>query len=67
MGRHQDAAMIPYQVDPSLHPDRPAPPQLDDGFSPPARRAGAPGPSHEQHADEDASAVEASLSAKSEF
>ena len=27
--------MIPYQVDPSLHPAEPAPPQLDDGFSPP--------------------------------
>lgn len=28
--------MIPYQIDPSLHPAEPAPPQLDDGFSPPA-------------------------------
>lgn len=28
--------MIPYEVDPSLHPAQPAPPQLDDGFSPPA-------------------------------
>ena len=28
--------MIPYEVDPSLHPGQPAPPQLDDGFSPPA-------------------------------
>ncbi|HYF43826.1 MAG TPA: hypothetical protein VEA35_15465 [Ramlibacter sp.] len=27
--------MIPYDVDPSLHPAEPAPPQLDDGFSPP--------------------------------
>jgi hypothetical protein len=27
--------MIPYEVDPSLHPAEPAPPQLDDGFSPP--------------------------------
>ena len=27
--------MIPYQVDPSLHPAEPAPPQFDDGFSPP--------------------------------
>jgi hypothetical protein len=63
MGRHQDAAMIPYQVDPSLHPDRPAPPQLDDGFSPPARSATASEPPQAQDAD----AVEASLSAKSEF
>ena len=27
--------MIPYQVDPSLHPAEPAPAQLDDGCSPP--------------------------------
>ena len=27
--------MIPYEVDPSLHPVQPAPEQLDDGFSPP--------------------------------
>lgn len=27
--------MIPYEIDPSLHPAQPAPPQLDDGFSPP--------------------------------
>lgn len=27
--------MIPYDIDPSLHPAEPAPPQLDDGFSPP--------------------------------
>jgi hypothetical protein len=27
--------MIPYQVDPSLHPAQPTAPQLDDGFSPP--------------------------------
>lgn len=28
--------MIPYDADPSLHPAQPAPPQLGDGFSPPA-------------------------------
>jgi len=28
--------MIPYEVDPSLHPAAPAPERLDDGFSPPA-------------------------------
>ena len=28
--------MIPYQVDPSLHPVQPAAPQLDDGCSPPS-------------------------------
>lgn len=26
--------MIPYQTDPSLHSGEPAPPVLDDGFSP---------------------------------
>jgi hypothetical protein len=28
--------MIPYDIDPSLHSAEPEPPQLDDGFSPPA-------------------------------
>jgi hypothetical protein len=27
--------MIPYEVDPSLHNNRPPEPVLDDGFSPP--------------------------------
>ena len=36
--------MIPYQVDPSLHPAEPAPPQLDDGFSPRHAAAGAEQP-----------------------
>lgn len=27
--------MIPYDLDPSLHPAEPAAPQLDDGYSPP--------------------------------
>lgn len=27
--------MIPYDIDPSLHPGQPEPAQLDDGFSPP--------------------------------
>ncbi|GAB2584818.1 hypothetical protein GCM10027034_16460 [Ramlibacter solisilvae] len=27
--------MIPYEVDPSLHNDKPEKPLLDDGFSPP--------------------------------
>jgi len=35
--------MIPYEVDPSLHPARPAPEQLDDGFSPPRE---PPEPAH---------------------
>lgn len=29
--------MIPYEIDPSLHGAQPAPPVLDDGFSPPPR------------------------------
>ena len=33
--------MIPYEVDPSLHTAQPAPPQLDDGFSPPQADAAA--------------------------
>jgi len=38
--------MIPYEADPSLHPSQPAPPQLDDGFSPPHNDSppAAPGP-----------------------
>lgn len=33
--------MIPYQLDPTLHPAQPAPPRLDDGCSPPAAAAAA--------------------------
>ncbi|WP_167772503.1 hypothetical protein [Ramlibacter henchirensis] len=36
--------MIPYEVDPSLHPAQPTPPQLDDGFSPPPADAEAKPP-----------------------
>ena len=32
----KDLAMIPYDIDPSLHSAEPLPAQLDDGFSPPA-------------------------------
>jgi hypothetical protein len=53
--------MIPYEDDPSLHAAQPAPPQLDDGFSPPADQAGrtavTPVPD----------AVDPALWAKSEF
>lgn len=31
--------MIPYDIDPSLHPAEPAPDRLDDGFSPPPHDA----------------------------
>lgn len=29
--------MIPYDIDPSLHPGQPEPVKLDDGFTPPPR------------------------------
>ena len=55
--------MIPYEVDPSLHPAQPAPPQLDDGFSPPGvEPAGAPA-----HPQKDAGTLEPPLWEKSEF
>lgn len=37
----KESAVIPYQVDPSLHAAPPAPAQLDDGFAPPPERAPA--------------------------
>ena len=56
--------MIPYEVDPSLHPAEPAPPQLDDGFSPPAPDAPAQAvPAGRQPTEP----VDPSLWAKSEF
>lgn len=33
--------MIPYDIDPTLHADAPAPLVLDDGFSPPTPRGSA--------------------------
>lgn len=56
--------MIPYQLDPTLHPAQPVPPQLDDGCSPP--RAGAVPPQPQADAGESAP-VDPSLWAKSEF
>ena len=53
--------MIPYEVDPSLHPAQPAPPQLDDGFSPPGPLPPAEG------ADVAPDVVDPSLWQKSEF
>lgn len=42
--------MIPYEVDPSLHPAEPASPTLDDGFAPPqATAAEAPEPAPAGH------------------
>ena len=54
--------MIPYEVDPSLHPAEPAPPQLDDGFSPPA-----PEPSNTTAPPAATPPVDPNLWAKSEF
>jgi hypothetical protein len=45
----EERSMIPYQVDPSLHPVQPAAPQLDDGCSPPAA-AGTTAPANERDA-----------------
>ena len=38
-GNAEDLRMIPYETDPTLHVAQPLPPQLDDGFSPPAAHA----------------------------
>ena len=54
--------MIPYEVDPSLHPAEPAPPQLDDGFSPPAEPQGPAA-----NGNKPAEVVDPNLWAKSEF
>jgi hypothetical protein len=55
--------MIPYEIDPSLHPAGPTPQQLDDGFSPPPQdRAAAPADGSALAAD-----VDPALWAKSDF
>jgi hypothetical protein len=56
--------MIPYEVDPSLHPGQPAPPQLGDGFSPPQPEAEPKGPVPGEGAAEP---VDPALWAKSDF
>jgi hypothetical protein len=57
--------MIPYEVDPSLHPAQPAPPQLDDGFSPPAAEQA---PDHLPHVPaRPAEPVDPALWSKSDF
>lgn len=55
--------MIPYQLDPTLHPAQPAPPRLDDGCSPP----GAAVPADESDESAEAAPVDPALWAKSEF
>lgn len=52
--------MISYDTDPSLHPGQPEPPQLDDGFSPPAPHA-------PQQVPSDAHAPVVELTEKSAF
>ena len=71
--------MIPYQLDPTLHPAQPAPPRLDDGCSPPGASAvppqlddgcSPPAAKAASPADPDAgdaAPVDPSLWAKSEF
>jgi hypothetical protein len=66
MGCTKDAAMIPYQVDPSLHPERRAPEQLDDGFSPPAGSTQTADPL-QPHQEHPTAKAEPSWSAKSDF
>jgi len=64
-------AMIPYQLDPTLHATQPVPAQLEDGFSPPAASAHAQPPQHVQQAHEAAPGlsqpVDPALWAKSDF
>ena len=40
--REKDCAMIPYDIDPSLHGSEPEPQLLDDGFSPRPSHESAP-------------------------
>lgn len=56
--------MIPDQLDSTLRPAQPVPPQLDDGCSPPHA---ARGPSPAEADPGDAAPVDPSLWAKSEF
>ena len=55
--------MIPYPVDPSLHPAEPAPPQLGDGFSPPQQQRQAQAEARALPAEP----VDPALWAKSDF
>jgi hypothetical protein len=38
----KEIAMIPYDIDPSLHDSEPAPEKLGDGFSPPVHEPHEP-------------------------
>ncbi|HZY19113.1 MAG TPA: hypothetical protein VFE82_11585 [Ramlibacter sp.] len=58
--------MIPYEVDPSLHPAQPAPAQLDDGCSPPGGTGPALAPAAPAGHDP-AHCSDPTLWAKSEF
>jgi hypothetical protein len=59
--------MIPYQVDPSLHPAEPAPPQLDDGFSPPTQQQAQAQPKAPARGASAVEPVDPALWAKSDF
>lgn len=58
-------AMIPYEIDPSLHPAQPELPSLDDGFSAPT---GAIEAADSKLSDDTGSVgLEAALASKSQF
>lgn len=56
--------MIPYQLDPTLHPAQPVPQQLDDGCLPPGAAAASP---QSEAAPGEPAPVDPTLWAKSEF
>jgi len=57
--------MIPYEVDPSLHNNKPPEPALDDGFSPP--EAAEPTRPEPETSDDEASKAHDPLDDKSGF
>ncbi len=61
--------MIPYEVDPSLHPAEPAPPTLADGFAPPrpVDAADPPVVPHAADGEPDVEELAAALGDKSAF
>lgn len=60
----KDGPMIPYQLDPTLHPAQPVPQQLDDGCLPPGAAAASP---QSEAAPGEPAPVDPTLWAKSEF